>query len=111
MTDTARGSTEGITPLPDLILYARDGCHLCDDARDLLALLLGERAESGKAVPHLVERDIDTNDEWLRAFFGTIPVVELGGRRVELAVSAARLRRLFSEVLDNETAETADAPV
>jgi hypothetical protein len=106
MTDTARGSAEGNTPLPDLIFYTRDGCHLCDESRDLIALLLGERAESGKRVPKVVERDITTDDDWLRSFFEVIPVVELGDRQVELALSAARLRRLFAEVLDGQTAET-----
>ena len=106
MTDTARGLAEGITPLPDLIFYTRDGCHLCDESRDLIALLLGERAESGKRVPKVVERDITTDDDWLRSFFEVIPVVELGDHRVELALSAARLRRLFAEVLDGQAAET-----
>jgi hypothetical protein len=99
MTERARGSTEG-TPLPDLIFYTRDGCHLCDEARDLIALLLAERAETGKPVPKVVERDIDANDDWLRQFFSTIPVVELADRRVELAVSAPKIRRLLDEVLD-----------
>jgi hypothetical protein len=99
MTDPARGSTEG-TPLPDLFLYTRDGCHLCDESRDLIALLLAERAEAGKPVPHLIERDIDANEDWLREFFTTIPVAELAGRRIELAVSAPKIRRLLVEVLD-----------
>ena len=110
MTDTGRGSAEGNTPLPDLIFYTRDGCHLCDESRDLIALLLGERAEFRKAVPRVVERDITTNDDWLRSYFESIPVVELGDRRVELALSAARLRRLFAEVLDGQaTDSTPDA--
>jgi hypothetical protein len=65
-----------------------------------MALLLAERAEAGKPVPHLIKRDIDTNEDWLRAFLTTIPVVELAGRRIELAVSAPKIRRLLDEVLD-----------
>jgi hypothetical protein len=106
MTDTARGAAGGIPPLPDLFFYTRDGCHLCDEARDLLALLLAERAEAHKPVPHLVERDIDTNDDWLREHFSTIPVIELAGRRLELAVNASRIRRLFDEVLDTAPTNT-----
>jgi hypothetical protein len=109
MTDTARGSAEGITPLPDLIFYTRDGCHLCDESRDLIAILLAQRAESGRPVPHVVERDITTNDDWLRSYFDSIPVVELGDRRVELALSAAKLRRLFAQALDEQVETPADA--
>jgi DNA polymerase III delta prime subunit len=88
------------TPLPDLILYGRPGCHLCDDARAVAAQLLEARARAGLAAPTLVERNIETDPAWHQAFFETIPVVELDGRRVELATSAARIQRLLSDVLD-----------
>ena len=89
-----------LTPLPDLILYGRPGCHLCDEARDLLTGVLDDRAQAGLRTPPLIERDIDTDPAWQRAFFETIPVVELGHRRLELATSASRIRRLLSDVLD-----------
>jgi hypothetical protein len=88
------------TPLPDLILYGRPGCHLCDDAR-AVGQLLEARARAGLPAPTLVERNIETDPAWQRAFFQTIPVVELGGRRVELATSAGRIQRLLSDVLDD----------
>ncbi len=87
-------------PLPDLVLYGRPGCDLCDDARLLLAALFDERTRAGRRVPALVERDIDSDPSWQRAFFASIPVVELGDRRIELATSAAKLRRLLTDVLD-----------
>ena len=93
MTDTQRASTEAATaPLPDLVLYTREGCHLCDDARDIVRALLDER---GSDAPRLVERDITTNDDWHRRFLTTIPVLEVGDRRLELATSAARIRRFL----------------
>jgi glutaredoxin-like protein DUF836 len=95
MTEPARPTAAAATPLPDLILYSRDGCHLCDEARQVLTGLLAERAASGRPVPSLVERDITTNETWERAFVATIPVVEFGQRRLELATSATRLRRLL----------------
>ena len=98
MTDSPVRHTADAASLPDLILYTRDGCHLCDDARETLGALLGERAEHGP-VPRLVERDVATNAEWERAFSSNIPVVEFGGRTLELATSPARLRRLLDEVL------------
>lgn len=87
-------------PLPDLVLYGRAGCHLCDEARAILAALLDERAHAGLLAPTVVERDIDTDPAWERAFFATIPVIELGDRRLELVTSAAKVRRLLVDVLD-----------
>ena len=40
-----------VTPLPDLVLYSRPGCGLCDETRDLLTALLAERASSDLAAP------------------------------------------------------------
>ena len=87
-------------PLPDLVLYGRPGCGLCDETRALLTTLLDERAGAGRPIPTFVERDIEADPALERAFFSTIPVVELGQRRLELATSAAKLRRLMSDVLD-----------
>ena len=88
------------TPLPDLFLYRRPGCHLCDEAGEVLRALLDERARAGLAAPRIVERDIETDPAWERAFFASIPVVELGDRRLELVTSVAKLRRLLTETLD-----------
>ena len=87
-------------PLPDLILYSRTGCGLCDETRALLHALLEQRARAGLPAPTLQERDIETNADWQRAFFASIPVAELGDRRIELATSVAQLRRLLTDVLD-----------
>jgi hypothetical protein len=87
-------------PLPDLILYSRAGCGLCHETRRSLDALLEQRARAGLRAPTLHERDIETNPEWQRAFFASIPVVELGDRRLELATSVAQLRRLLTDVLD-----------
>lgn len=89
-----------LTPLPDLVLYGRPDCGLCDETREFLAELLAARRQAGLATPTLVERDIETDPAWLRTFFASIPVVELGDRRLELATSPARVRRLLTDVLD-----------
>jgi hypothetical protein len=86
-------------PLPDLYLYGRPDCHLCHGTRETIGLLLEERKDAGQPVPRVVWRDI-SDDPALQAEIGDrIPVVELGGRRLELVTSAGRLRRLMSEVL------------
>lgn len=87
-------------PLPDLVLYGRPGCDLCDETRTLLTALLDERARASLPVPNLVERDIEIDPAWHDAYFASIPVVELGDRRLELATSVAKLRRLLTDVLD-----------
>jgi hypothetical protein len=104
MIEPARPTAEAATPLPDLVLYRRDGCQLCDEARAVLEGLLAERAMAGLLVPRLIERDIATNADLERAFFATIPVVELGDHRIELATSTARLRRLLTDGLPAEPA-------
>jgi hypothetical protein len=92
------------TPLPDLVLYTRPGCHLCDETRALVQGLLEDRAARGRRTAAIRERDITTNPEWERDYFDRIPVVELGGRRLDLAISAGALRRFLDEGLDGSVA-------
>jgi glutaredoxin-like protein DUF836 len=87
-------------PLPDLVLYARPGCHLCDETRAAIELLLADRRARGLPVPAVIERDIEADPELHRRLLERIPVVELGPGRLELATSVARLRRLLADVLD-----------
>jgi hypothetical protein len=88
------------TPLPDLVLYARPGCGLCDEARAVIAVLLADRDANGQATPALREVDITTDPALERRWFDRIPVVELGESRVELVTGAAKLRRLLADALD-----------
>ena len=60
-------------PQTEVVLYGRPGCHLCDDAREVLMRV---RATHPFA---LVERDIETDDDLLRAYLERIPVVAIGG--------------------------------
>ncbi len=85
------GATWAGGAVPDLILYSRPGCALCDEAREVLEALLAQRREAGRPTPAFVERDIESNPEWEEAHFATIPVVELGDLRLELAMSTARI--------------------
>ena len=92
--------------LPDLMLYGRPQCGLCDEARKLLLALLDERGRQNLPVPSLTEIDIESDAGLERRYFATIPVVELGDRRLELATSAAKLRRLLADALDESAATT-----
>jgi glutaredoxin len=92
------------TPLPDLVLYTRPGCHLCEETRAVVQGLLEDRAARGRRTAALRERDISADPELERRFFASIPVVELAGRRLELATSAAKLRRFVDDALDGSLA-------
>ena len=92
-----------VAPLPDLVLYSRAGCSLCDEAREAIELVLADRREMGLAVPNLVERDIEADPELHRRYLERIPVVELGTQRVELVVTVGKMRRLLGETLDTAT--------
>jgi glutaredoxin len=55
-----------------LVLYGRRGCHLCDDAREVL-----------RRVGHPFEEvDIESDDELLRRYLERIPVVALDGEEL-----------------------------
>jgi hypothetical protein len=106
-TLSAYNSGTVTAPLPQLILYGRQACHLCDEARAAIVLLLADRRARGLPVPEVIERDIDKDEDLHRAFAFTIPVVDLGPSRLELAISPARIRRLLSDVLDGPGVTTA----
>ncbi|MEA2518275.1 MAG: Glutaredoxin-like domain [Chloroflexota bacterium] len=89
-----------VTPLPELILYTRDGCHLCDEARAIVQGQLEDRAARGQRTAALRERDIATDPHWEREFLDRIPVLELSGRRLELVSSPSKVRRFLADVLD-----------
>ena len=76
---------------PSVILYTRPGCCLCDEAREVL---LRVRAR----VPFtLQERDIETDDELLRAYLERIPVVSVDGREeFELSVDERELEDVLA---------------
>ena len=56
-----------------VILYGREGCCLCDEAREML-LRIRERHPFA-----LQERDIESDDGLLRDYLERIPVIEIDG--------------------------------
>jgi hypothetical protein len=95
------------TPLPQILLYTRSGCHLCDETKDILEGLLEDRAAQGQPIATIHEVDITTDPDLERRLFDIIPVVELGGRLLELAISQAKLRRFLVDGLDAATSRMA----
>ena len=87
------------------MLYGKPGCGLCDETRELLEALLARRRDDGLASPALVERDILSDPALGDAFGSTIPVIEYGDRRLELAIGGGTVRRFLAETLDGHAAE------
>jgi glutaredoxin len=77
---------------PEVVLYTRTGCHLCEDAEQLLL-------EHG-VTPHLV--DIDADAELKSRFDAWVPVVEINGRvRFRGRVDPMLLRRMLQQAQDD----------
>jgi hypothetical protein len=72
-----------------VVLYSRRGCHLCDEARDVIVSV---RARE----PFVFEEvDIETDDELLREYGVRIPVVTVDGeQRFEIAVDRGEFEAL-----------------
>lgn len=76
-----------------VVLYSREGCCLCDDARAILERVRRARPFSFE------ERDIDTDDALMRAYLERIPVVTIDGvEAFELFVDESELDRLLAMV-------------
>jgi len=57
---------------PEVVVYSRSGCHLCEVLIEELAPLLRGRAG-------LEVRDVDERGEWRERYGDSVPVVELDG--------------------------------
>jgi Glutaredoxin-like domain (DUF836) len=88
------------SPPPTLTLLSRSGCHLCDDARDELALVLAERAAAGASVPRVVEVDIESDPALLARHLDSIPVLVSGAHELPLAMRPGVLRQFLTRILD-----------
>src|SRR5216117_1387184 len=94
-----------VAPLPDLVLYSRTACPLCNEAREAIRLALEDRRARGQPVPGFVERDIEADPELHLRYLERIPVVELGTARAELVVTVGKLRRMLNETLGDIAAK------
>jgi thiol-disulfide isomerase/thioredoxin len=77
---------------PSVVLYGRDGCCLCDDAREILLRVREQH-------PFVFEeRDIETDERLLKAYLERIPVVTIDGiETFELFVDEFELTRRIAE--------------
>jgi glutaredoxin len=76
-----------------VVLYGRDGCCLCDEAREVLSRMRSRHPFA------FLERDIDEDDALHRAYLERIPVVTIDGVEVfELFLDEAELERRLGMV-------------
>ncbi len=68
----------------------------------MLDALLADRVSRGLPVPPFEERTIEDDEALQRRYALTIPVVTFGGHELELATTAAKLRRFLAQALDGE---------
>ncbi len=72
-----------------LVLYTREGCHLCEDAHDILY-------RYARYLPEIDEKDIDTEPNLQQRLGKCVPVVEIDGKvRFRGKLNEALLRRLI----------------
>ena len=94
-----------MAPPPDLVLYTRPSCSLCDEAREAIRTVVDDRRARGLAVPAVVERNIEDDEALHKLYLERIPVAEIGNLHVELVVSVGKVRRLLNEALGTAPAE------
>lgn len=83
---TTPGPAPDDRALPQVILYSRPGCCLCDEAREVLTAVRHQQPFE------FAERDIDCDAGLLRAYLERIPVVTIDGvEAFELFVDRAEL--------------------
>jgi hypothetical protein len=76
---------------PRLILYERDGCHLCQEARVLLDEMLG--------MDRYARVDIDADDDLVVRYGFRIPVIAMDGvDRLEAPITRADVEALVTEI-------------
>ncbi len=77
-----------MSPSGDVILFTRQGCHLCDEARNIL--------ERHGLSPHVI--DIDPHPELVAQYTDCVPVVVIDGReRFRGRVNETLLVRLLRQ--------------
>jgi glutaredoxin len=75
----------------EVVLYGRDGCCLCDEAREVLDRVRARRPFE------LQEQDIEADEQLLRAYLERIPVVTINGvEAFELVVDEGEFERALA---------------
>jgi glutaredoxin len=84
--------------MPEVILYSRQGCHLCDLVKDSLQRLARNASFHWRTV------DIDSDPELQRLYNDEVPVVFINGQKAFKYRMDERefLRKLSARTPDNQ---------
>jgi hypothetical protein len=82
-----------------ITFYTRDSCELCAESRDLLQAALEERVRRGEVIANVREVDIDTDPELKARYGDLIPVLELNGVEISLAMGLRAIDGFLDRVL------------
>lgn len=85
--------------VPTLILYARDGCHLCEEARADLQAALEGRVKRGEPIARVRVVDIDADVELKGKYNDLIPVMALNGSELPLVMGRRTIDRFLDRTL------------
>jgi Glutaredoxin-like domain (DUF836) len=85
--------------LPTLIFYARDGCHLCEEARAELQSVLEERVKRGEPIARVRVVDVDSSPELKTRYNDVIPVMALNGTELPLVMGRRTIERFLDRTL------------
>jgi glutaredoxin len=78
-------------PAPRITLLSRPGCHLCDDARDIIRRVADDLGVAWQ------ERDITQSEDDMREYWDKIPVTLVDGVQHDFwRVSEDRLRAVLT---------------
>lgn len=82
---------------PQVTLYTRPGCHLCEEAKEQMAPLLAEFGAE------LHEINIDADSALREVYTNEIPVVFLGPRKIaKHRVDLSQLRRQLAAAREGD---------
>ena len=87
------------SPTATLNFYRRDGCELCDEARDALQVVLEDRVRRGEPVPRVREINLSRQPELEADYGARVPVLAVGSQELALATSTRQISSFLDRVL------------
>ena len=78
--------------MKSIVIYSRDGCHLCDVMIEELLPLIRDRLD-------LVVQDVDSRHEWYEKYDTRVPVMEYDGEVIcQYHLDREALSRILSKL-------------